>query len=615
MERVRSPGAVESSFDPVLLAVLANRFDMIVREMTNTLLRTSRSSVLNSGRDFSCAIVTADDQLLAAAEGLPVHIFGAHLQTAAMRQRGDLARGDAFLDNDPYVGGTHHADHTILVPVFGGGGHAFTVCTKGHQADIGNAQPSVYAPAARDLYEEGALNFPCVQVQRDYADVDDVIRMCRRRIRVPDQWYGDYLAMLGAARIGERRLEELVAMYGREVIDDFISAWFDYSERRIGAAIGRMSSGRVSGHGQHDPIDVLPGGVPINVSVELDADRGRVTVDLRDNVDSVPAGLNLSRACSTNSALVAVFNVLGKDIPRNAGSFRRADVRLREGCVVGIAEHPTCCSMATTNIADRVVNIAQSALADISPHVGIAEGGGAIGPGYAVVSGTDPRYGEAAYVLELMLANNGGPASSYQDGWLTWGEPVVAGLLYRDSVEIIEQKAPLLVRSLRLVPDSGGPGRHRGAPALQVTYGPTHNAMTVMYGPIDGHATPPRGVRGGQAGGWGHAEKLTADGTAQPLPPVDALTLVPGEFVVGTDCGGGGYGSPHEREPSKVLRDVLTGLVTPGAARDIYGVLIDVASDGLTVAIDCDATLDLRSRSNPTGGDGNGDVGPREEKA
>ena len=220
--------------ESALLAVIANRFDCICREMTNTLLRSGRSAVLNMARDFSCSLVTGDNQLLAAAEGLPVHVFGSQFLTQAMCDlHADLAEGDAFLHNDVYLGNTHSADHTILVPVFVDGEHLFTACAKAHQADCGNSLPSTYMPFAGDLYEEGALNFPCVRIQRSYQDVDDIIRMCRRRIRVPDQWYGDYLAELGAARIAERRLKELVAKYGRDLMQQFIAEWFDYSERRM----------------------------------------------------------------------------------------------------------------------------------------------------------------------------------------------------------------------------------------------------------------------------------------------------------------------------------------------------------------------------------------------
>jgi N-methylhydantoinase B/oxoprolinase/acetone carboxylase alpha subunit len=140
--------------DPVIMTVIANRLDGIVREMTNTLLRAARSAVISSARDFSCCIITGDNQLLASAEGLPVHIFGAHLQGENMCKyhAGDIREGDAYLDNDPYGGNTHPADHTILVPVFIAGEHLFTTVAKCHMADIGNSIPSSYFAKALDVY-------------------------------------------------------------------------------------------------------------------------------------------------------------------------------------------------------------------------------------------------------------------------------------------------------------------------------------------------------------------------------------------------------------------------------------------------------------------------------
>lgn len=163
------------------------------------------------------------------------------------------ADGDAFLHNDPSIGNTHPADHAILVPVFFEGEHMFTACAKSHQADCGNALPTTYMPAARDVYEEGALIFPCVRVQKDRRDVEDIIRMCRRRIRLPDQWYGDYLATLGASRIGERRLKELCHQYGREMVRACIAEWFDYSERRMVEAVRELPAGELVGRATHDP--------------------------------------------------------------------------------------------------------------------------------------------------------------------------------------------------------------------------------------------------------------------------------------------------------------------------------------------------------------------------
>jgi N-methylhydantoinase B len=569
------PGRAATADDAgemALMAVLANRFDTIVREMSNTLLRAARSAVINMGRDFSCAICTADNRLLSSAEGLPVHIFGIHLQTAAMCDlHPDLAEGDAFLHNDPYLGNSHPADHTILVPVFVEGMHLFTVCAKAHQADIGNSLPTTYHATAQDVYEEGALIFPCVRVQRDRRDIEDVIRMCRARIRVPEQWYGDYLAALGAARIGERRLTELVARCGRDTIAGFIEDWFDYAERRMEGAIRRLPSARLRREGRHDPMPPhLPDGIPLAVSIEIDPAAGRITVDLTDNPDCVACGLNQSEATATNNAINGVFNSVEHDIPHNAGSLRRIDVRLRENCVAGIPRFPHSCSMATTNVAHWLVNLTQSAFAHLGEGYGLAEGGGAMSAAIAVVSGRDPRRGEARYVNQLILGVNGGPASARSDGWVMYGLPVVAGLMYRDSIELDELKHPMRVRSLRLVPDSGGAGRQRGAPGCEIVYAPTHDAMTVVV-PCDMQRNPPRGVNGGHDGRAAETWKIHADGRAERLPGFATVILRPGEWIRGLDNGGGGYGDPRTRDPNRIRHDLLEGWISEESARAIYG--------------------------------------------
>jgi N-methylhydantoinase B len=590
--------AETDQFDPVLLAVLANRFEAIVREMSNTLLRSGRSAVLSMARDFSCSIVTAGNELLAAAEGLPVHVFGSHLLTRAMTDiHDDLAPGDAFLHNDPYLGNTHHADHTVLVPVFVGDEHLFTAVAKAHQADVGNSIPTTYMPFSPDIYEEGAISFPCVRVQRDYQENDDIIRMCRRRIRVPDQWYGDFLAGLGAARIGERRLGELAEKYGVETLREFVREWFDYSERRMAHAISTLPSGRVVGHGRHDSVPAVPDGIPIKVDIDVDHAAGRVTIDLRDNIDCVPAGLNESEACAVNNVISGLFNVLEGDVPHNAGSFRRIEVQLRENCVVGIPVHPTCCSMATTNVADRLVNITQSAFADIGDGLGLAEGGEAMGVGLAVVSGKDWRRDGAPYVNQLYTGSSGGPASPVADGWLTYCLPVCAGLIYRDSIEVDEQKYPLHFRSIEVVEDGGGAGRFRGAPPTRIVYGPREMPMIAAY-TADGFENPARGVRGGREGCQPYAGKLLVDGTEVALPMLSQERIEPGEWIVGMEAGGGGYGDPLQRDPERVLHDVREGWVSRGAAEAIYGVAFTGEVDDETLAVDAEATARLRGGSD-----------------
>lgn len=579
-------------FDPVLLAVLSNRMDSICREMTNTLLRTGRSTVLSVARDFSCSIVTAEHDLLAAADGMPVHVFGSHLITRSIAEmHPDMQEGDAFLHNDPYRGNTHAADHTIVVPVFFEEELLFYICAKAHQADCGNALPTTYMPEAKDVYEEGALVFPGVQVQRNRQDVQDIIRICRARIRHPEQWYGDYLAALGAARVGERRIVELLGKYSKETIKSFVVEWLDYSERVFADAVRQLPKREISVTRHHDPFPNLPDGVPINMKIAIRPDTGTIEIDLRDNIDCVPAGLNESEACAINNGLTGVLNSLGRPIPCNAGMFRRIQVHLRKNCVVGIPSFPTSVSMATTNLGDRLVNAGQSAIAEAIPGFGLAEGGSAMGPGIGVISGTSSETGEP-FVNELVLVSNGGPASPWADGWLNYGTPVIAGMMYRDSVELDEQKYPILVQSLEVLEDTAGAGERRGAPAQKVVYGPIRDPFTVVYN-IDGAIHPPRGVNGGAAGARASAALVTSNGHILDLPAVSIEVIKPGEYVVGISNGGGGYGSPLRRDPELVREDVAEGIVSSNAAMEVYGVVLTRVTG--TWEVDYPATEAMRA--------------------
>lgn len=581
--------------DPILLSVISNRLDSIVREMENTLLRTGRSGVLNMARDFSCAITTGKNELLASAEGLPCHIFGAHLMTAAMTEfHPDLEDGDAFLHNDPYNGNSHAADHTILVPVVVNGVHLFTTLAKAHQADIGNSQASTYMPFAKDVYEEGALIFPSVKIQKDRKDVQDIIRMCRARIRVPDQWYGDYLAMVGAARVAETRLKELVARYGQDALLQFVDDWFEYSEQKMVQAISKLPDGSTVGVGRHDPIGtVLPDGVEIKVGVSVNSAGGMIALDLTDNIDCIPAGLNESEACTVSNVMTGVFNSLEPGVPANSGSFRRIDLKLRDNCIVGRPQFPHSTSVATTNVGDRLTITTQKAIADAWAGFGAAEGATGLGPAFSVVSGKDQRRGGEDYVNQVFLGSQGGPAHPDIDGWVTYGLAVAAGLMFRDSVELSELKYPFRVSEMRIRQDSEGAGRRRGAPGATVMFGPKWDPMDAAY-VTDCIDNPPRGTQGGLSAAPNAAFRVDEHGVESQIDSMGSITLQPGELIGQRSTGGGGYGDPLEREPERVRADVLAGFISFERAREVYGVVFISDQLAPSLEVDSEATLSQR---------------------
>lgn len=582
-----------SSLNGAELAILNSRFEGIVRKMANTLLRTGRSGVLNRAKDFSCCIITADCELLAAAESLPIHVLsGPDMMARTMIDfHPELRRGDAFFHNSPYHGCSHAADLSILVPVMDDQGrHRFTVMAKAHQADIGNSEPTTYMATARDIYNEGALIFPAVQVQRDYRDISDIIRMCEMRIRVPEQWRGDYLATLGAVRIGERELLALGRDAGWDQLDQFAAQWFDYSEALMDAAVRKLPAGRVSGQSVHDPFPGLPDeGVTISAHVEVMPEQGRIAVDLTDNVDCLPSGLNLSEACARTAAMIGVFNSIDHKVPKNAGAFRRLDVSVRRNCIAGITEHPFSCSAATTNISDRVANAVQLALADLGEGIGMAEVGAVIAPSAGVISGIDARNGKA-FVNQVFLAFSAGAASPISDAWWTMIDVGNGGMCGLDGVELDELYQPLLVERRGFIIDTEGPGRFTGAPSTIVEFGPVQGAIEVAYG-SDGIENPPKGARGGGAGGSADQLLRRNNGTIEQLPACAQVSVEHGEAILATSTGGGGYGRPIERDPVKVASDVSEGYVSLERAKAIYGVVL--GSDG---AADAGETAALRKR-------------------
>ena len=579
----------------VRLAVLSNRFEAVVRSMRNTLTRTSRSGVINIARDFSCAIVSQNLELLHWAESLPAHVVsGPDLMARWMVElHGVMHVGDAFLHNSPYHGGAHAADYSILVPVVDQDGvHHFTVVAKAHQADCGNALPTTYSANARDVYEEGALIFPCVRVQTDYRDNEDLIRMCRLRIRVPEQWWGDYLALLGAARIGERKLLELGDELGWDALHTFSNEWLDYSERRMASAIQSLPSGEATVTTAHDPIPSAPAGIPLRITVRIRSEDAMIDVDLRDNPDCQPCGLNLTECMARSAAMVGIFNSIGNDIPPNGGSARRVNILLRDNCVVGIPVHPASCSVATTNVFDRTANGVQRAMAEIAEGIGMAEVGLSLPASVSVISGHDPRAENAPFMNQLILAWTGGAGGPHSDGWLTTGGVGDGGALLRDSVEIDEMKHPILVHSQYILPDTEGAGRRRGAPAAFVEFGPHNCPLEAMY-LSDGTLNPPLGARGGAAGAAARQYLRKTDGELVSLDLYGHVKLEAGETLLSYSTGGGGFGSPIEREPERVRHDVAEGWISGERAEDVYGVVLDDGGE-----VDEDATRRCRRMRN-----------------
>jgi N-methylhydantoinase B len=302
-------------------------------------------------------------------------------------------------------------------------------------------------------------------------------------------------------------------------------------------AIKRIPAGTVTRTSRHDPIPGIPAeGVEIKVTVTSRPEEAIIEVDLRDNPDCMPCGLNLSEACARSAAFLGVFNSIDHTVPKNAGSYRRLRVHLRENCIVGIPRHPTSCSVATTNIADHVANPVQAAMAELSNGLGLAETGSCLPPSIGVISGIDPRTGKP-FVNEVYLGITGGAGAPQTDGWLTIVHVGNAGGCFQDSIELDELRQPIFVAERRLLADTEGAGEFRGASSAYAVFGPTLAKMQVAY-VSDGTFYAPQGTRGGGDAGRADQFKVAADGRRTRLPNCAEIWLEPGEMIASITTGG-----------------------------------------------------------------------------
>ena len=582
--------------DPFLMSVLASRFEAIIREMTNTVMKASRSAVIKNARDMSCGLLTYDHRLVSVEEGIPIHITALDLTTRPITDLfDDIEEGDAFINNCPYTGTTHHADLTLCVPVFFDGEPLFWALARSHHADVGAPLPTTYLPYARTVYEEG-MHFPCVRIQRKGEDIKDIIRMGMMKIRVNNIWYGDYQAQVGACRTGERRLKELVERYGVETIKTFVEEWIEYGKRRAIAAIREFPKGSWTYETRHDPVPtVADEGVPVRVTVTVDPDEGKITVDARDNIDCVDGGINLTEATSSGSCRIGVFYNLDSTIPHNEGSASRIEVLLRDNCVVGRPKYPVGTSVATTNVNDRLVSAVASCFAQMGKPFGMAEGGYMQPIGMAVISGVDSRKDNQPYVNQMFIGYAAGPGLQDYDGWITFCGADNGGMIVLDSVEIDESMYPIVVEGRWLEQDTLGCGEYDGAPGTKLIFGPVaDDDVTVIYC-SDGEANPAKGALAGLDGAPALNFHRSADGKTEKLPGFHQVVCRPGEAVASVTGAGGGYGDPLDRPSDKVAATVNRGWLSPERAEEVYGVALTLAANGVDHAVDEQRTSALRA--------------------
>ncbi|HEU5319779.1 MAG TPA: hydantoinase B/oxoprolinase family protein, partial [Methylomirabilota bacterium] len=442
--------------DPITVSVIQHRLHAIVAEMGEAMLRTSYSQILNSSRDFSTAVCDAQARLVAQAEHVPIHVGAIPWAVEAVRDAfaGRVRPGDVYLLNDPYHGNNHLPDLTAFVPVFVAGALRFWSVNRAHQSDIGGSTHGAYNPAATEIWQEGLRITPLKLY--DAGELrEDLLTMLATNVRHPHDFLGDLRAMIGSARVGERRLLALCEDYGAPAVVAAVDEILDGAERQARACIREWKDGVYRGESVLD--DDGHGAEDVHVRAVVTKRGDGLTVDLSGSHAQVTGFVNSSFPNTMSAVHMALAYLIDPRTPKNSGTFRPVTVVARQGTVVW-PYPPAPVTLATNHCAQEVAEAVIKALAPACPERVIA---GWSRRFRVALKGVDPRTGRP-FIWHMFHARGGGGASPAGDGWCTAGEGQAAGGIKFGSVEVAEVRFPLTFEEHEFRSDSGGDGQYRG---------------------------------------------------------------------------------------------------------------------------------------------------------
>jgi N-methylhydantoinase B len=541
--------------DPVTLAVLDARLAAITAEMGEALLRTAYSQILNSSRDFSIALTDAEANLVAQADHIPVHVGAMPFAARAVLDAfGSTIRPcDCFLLNDPWHGGSHLPDLTVVLPVFDGGRLLFLCVVRAHQSDIGGATHGGYNPAATEIWQEG-IRIPPIRLGENGTIREDLLAMLAANTRIPRDFRGDLLAAIGAARLGERRLSALAEAYGRATLTAAVATLLDQAEAHARRILSTWADGTWTAEAVLD--DDGHGATDIAIRARVTKAGDRLTVDLSASDPQTTGFVNSSWPNTVSAVCMAYAYLLDAEVAKNAGAFRPLTVIAREGTVVRAAEGAAV-TLCTSHCSNEIVEAVIRALAPSCPERVM----GGWGRRFRIaIAGRDPKRGDRRFVWHLFHARPGGGGSAAGDGWSSIGEWHSAGGLKFGSVEMVEARFPLFVAAHELAPGTAGRGRHRGGLGgrIELVLETAEPALANTAG--DGARHGAAGMLGGEDGRPHDYRLVRADGAERVLRTKESgVVLNPGDRLVLVAGGGGGWGDPAARDPAREAEDRTQG--------------------------------------------------------
>ncbi len=515
--------------DPILLELYRHRFEGVADEMGGTLRRTSYSPNIKERLDFSCAVFDGTGRLVAQAAHIPVHLGAMPASVESARAAVEAwAPGDVVVLNDPYEGGTHLPDVTMVSPVFLGNGErpSFFVASRAHHADVGGMSPGSL-PLATELVQEG-LVIPPIKLYEEGQLNEGVLRLLLRNVRTPDERRGDLSAQRAAHAVGSRRLRALAAAHGSGEVTAYARHLQEYSERRTKAALADWPDGTYT---FEDTLE-LQEGKTAAIRVAATVSDESITFDFHGTDEAVDGNLNAVLPITASACYYVVQSLTGGEIPVNAGSLAPVSVTAPAGCLVN-AEPPHAVAGGNVETSQRIVDTVLGALARALPDLIPAAGQGTMNN--LTIGGTHSDGSAFAYYETI---GGGMGASSSAEGLS--GVHVHMTNTLNTPIEALEETYPFRVVAYRLRAGSGGAGQQRGGDGLVRIYEVQVPVTVTMLSTRRDRG--PWGRQGGEAGTPGRNVFVHPDGTEEVLPAHFTRRLPAGSRLRIETPGGGGFG-------------------------------------------------------------------------
>jgi 5-oxoprolinase (ATP-hydrolysing) len=522
------PAAIGTEVDPVRLEIFNNLFMAIAEEMGVALQATATSINIKERLDFSCALFDAQGALIANAPHIPVHLgsMGESIRTIIEARSGGrdgrgIRRGDAYVLNDPYRGGTHLPDITVIVPVFLTGGEepsAF-VAARGHHADIGGIAPGSMPPESRSIEEEGILidNGLLVDEGRFLeTEMRGLLGGGRWPARKPDRNIADLKAQLAACSRGAALLEATAADYGADVVAAYMSHVLANAEESVRRLLGRLEDGAFD--------YAMDNGARVRVAIRIDHQRRSAVFDFTGTSDQLSGNFNAPRSITRAAALYAVRTLMDDDIPLNDGCLRPIELIVPAGSMLSPA-YPAAVVAGNVETSQVVTDALFAATGRLAPSQGTMN---------------NFTFGNQRHQYYETIAGGSGAGPDH-DGTSAVQTHMTNSRL--TDPEILESRLPVRLERFAIRRGSGGAGRHRGGDGVIRAIRFLEPMRANML--ANRRLVAPRGIAGGADAAPGRNWVERADGTVEPLGGTGSAEMEPGDMFVIETPGGGGYGQPE----------------------------------------------------------------------